>query len=286
LIFSGGFCYADNSMLPPETLPVLNKPLYAYRVLAKWISFFAFGLMSVILVITVFPAMRLLLHPRERFQKYGRRFVSFSMRGFVSFMHLLRVVDIEPDNRESYRHLSSKIVVANHPSLLDVTMLLSLIPNADCIVNTRLNRNVIVKGVVRQIYILNSLGFDGLTQACNESLRQGNCLIIFPEGTRTPRSGKIILRRGAARIAMASGCNVVPVCIGGTDKYGLGKKDPWTGFNSRERYVYSISMRPEIDPEKYRNLPMPRAVRALTREMAAFLFPSKDAVIINAAEEK
>ena len=273
-------------MLPPEMPPVLNKPLYAYRVLAKWISFFMFGLATLVLVIIVFPPMRLLLHPQERFKKYGRRFVSFSMKCFVSFMHLLRALDIEPDNRENYRHLSSRIVVANHPSLLDVIILLSLIPNADCIVNTRLNRNVIVKGVVRQIYILNSLGFDDLIQACNESLRQGNCLIIFPEGTRTPRSGKIILRRGAARIAMASGCNVVPVCIGGTDKYGLGKKDPWTGFNSRERYVYSISMRPEIDPEKYRNLPMPRAVRALTREMAAFLFPSKDAVIINAAEEK
>jgi 1-acyl-sn-glycerol-3-phosphate acyltransferase len=265
-------------MSHPEMLPVSNKLLYAYRVLAKWISFFAFGLMSLILVITVFPTMRLFFHPRERFKKYGRRFVSFSMRGFVSFMHLLRVVDIEAGDRENYRHFSSRVVVANHPSLLDVVMLLSLIPNADCIVNTRLNRNVIVKGVVRQIYILNSLDFDDLIQACNESLRQGNCLIIFPEGTRTPRSGKVIFRKGAARIALASGCNIVPVYIGGTDKYGLGKKDPWTGFNSRERYVYRISIGPEIDPEKYRRLPIPRAVRALTREMTAFLSPAKDAV--------
>jgi len=258
--------------------PVSNKLLYAYRVLAKWISFFAFGLMSLVLVITVFPIMRLLLHPRERFKKYGRRFVSFSMRGFVSFMHLLKIVDIEAGDRENYRHFSSRVVVANHPSLLDVVMLLSLIPNADCIVNTRLNRNVIVKGVVRQIYILNSLDFDDLIQACNESLRQGNCLIIFPEGTRTPRSGRIIFRKGAARIALASGCNIVPVYIGGTDKYGLGKKDPWSGFNSRERYVYNISIGPEIDPEKYRRLPTPRAVRALTREMTDFLSPAKDVV--------
>jgi len=272
-------------MLPPEMPPVLNKPLYAYRVFAKWFSFFFFGLITLILVIIVFPVMCLVFHSGEQFKKRGRRFVSSSMKFFVSLMHFVGVVDLEADNRENYRHLSSKIVVANHPSLLDVVMLLSLIPNADCIVNTRLNRNIIVKGVVRQIYILNSLGFDELIQACNESLKQGNCLIIFPEGTRTPRSGKIILRRGAARIAMASGCNVVPVHIGGTDKYGLGKKDPWTGFNSRERYVYSISMGPEIDPEKYRNLPMPRAVRAMTREMTAFLFPSKNAVAENAVKE-
>jgi len=220
--------------------------------------------------------MRLILHPKERFKKYGRRFVSSSMRGFVSLMRFLGIVDLKVDDRENYRHLSSKILVSNHPSLLDIVMLFSLVPNADCIVNVYLDHNVIVKGVVRQIYILNSLDFDDLVQACNESLRQGNCLIIFPEGTRTPRSGKVILRKGAARIAMASGCPIVPVHIGGTDKYGLGKKDAWTGFNPRERYVYNISMGPEIDPEKYRNLPMPKAVRALTREMAAFLFPVQD----------
>jgi 1-acyl-sn-glycerol-3-phosphate acyltransferase len=263
-------------MFPPELPPVSNRLLYAYRVLIKWFSFFIFGFATLILILLVFPVMRLIIHPRDRFKKQGRRLVSVSMRGFVSLMHFFRALNIEPDNRESYRHLSSKIVVANHPSLLDIIMLLSLIPNADCIVNAYLNRNVIVRGVIRQIYILNSLDTESIFQVCAESLKQGNCLIIFPEGTRTPRKGKVIIKRGAAHIAVASGCNIVPVHIGGTDKYGLGKKDPWTGFNPRERYVYRISMGTEIDPVKYRELPTPRAVRAMTREIAAFLFPEKE----------
>jgi len=272
-------------MFPAELPPISNKLLYAYRVLGKWFSFFYFGLSTLILVIIVFPIMFLVFHPRERFKKYGRRFVSSSMRFFVSLMHFIGIVNLETDNRENYRHLSSKIVVANHPSLLDVVMLLSLIPNADCIVNTDLNRNFFVKGVVRQLYILNSLDLESIFQACAESLKQGNCLIIFPEGTRTPRYGKAILKRGAARFSLYSGCNIVPVHIGGTDKYGLGKKDPWTGFNPRERYVYRISMGPEINPEKYRDLCTPRAVRAITREMASFLFPAREASAINAEEK-
>jgi len=262
-------------MFPPELPPVTNKPLYAYRVLIKWFSFFIFGLSTLVLVLIVFPVMYVFFHPWERFKKYGRRFVSFFMRFFVSLMHFLGIVNLEVDNRENYLRLSSKILVANHPSLLDIVMLLSLIPNADCIVNTNLNRNIIVKGVVRRLYILNSLNIDNIFHACAESLKQGNCLIIFPEGTRTPRTGKVVIKRGAARVAMASGCPVVPVHIGGTDKYGLGKKDPWTGFNPRERYVYNISMGPEIDPGKFQNLPIPKAVRALTREMAAFMFPAR-----------
>jgi len=265
-------------MLPPELPPISNKILYAYRVFAKWFSFFVFGLSTLILVIIVFPVMCIFFHPKERFKKYGRRFVSASMRLFVSLMHFIGIVDLETDNRENYRNLSSKIIVANHPSLLDIVMLFSLIPNADCIVNTNLNRNFIVKGVVRRLYILNSLDIESILQTCTKSLKQGNCLIIFPEGTRTPRYGKTILKRGAARVSLYSGYNILPLHIGGTDKYGLGKKDPWTGFNPRERYVYRISMGPEINPEKYRELPAPKAVRAMTREMVAFLFPAKEGI--------
>ena len=261
-------------MLPPDLPPISNRPLYIYRVFGKWLSFFVFGLITLILVTLVFPFMRLFFHPREKFMKYGRRFVSLSLGSFVSFMHVIGIVDLEAGNREIFRNLPSKVVAANHPSLLDVVMLLSLIPNADCIVNAELSHNI-VRGVIHQLYILNSLNFEDLCRACNESLKQGNCLIVFPEGTRTPRSGKATLKRGTARIALSSGCGIIPVRIGGTDKYGLGKRDPWTGFNPRERYVYRIEMGDEIHPENYRALSMPLAVRAVTKDLSTALFQNQ-----------
>jgi len=272
-------------MLPPDLPSITNKPLYAYRVFVKWFSFFFFGISTLLLVSIVFPVMCIVFHPKERFKKYGRRFVSASFKFFIFIMHSLRGLNLETDDKEKYRHLSSKIVVANHPSILDVVMLISLIPNADCVVNMHLNRNFIVKGVVRKLYILNSLDLDNILQACTDSLKRGNCLIIFPEGTRTPRKGKVIIKKGAARVSLYSGCGIVPIHIGGTDKYGLGKKDPWTGFNPRERYIYDISMGPEINPEKYRELPAPKAVRAITREIAAFLFPPKEGKVVSDEEK-
>ena len=259
-------------MFPPELPPVKNKALYAYRIFAKWLSFFVFGFGTFLLLTVIFPPMRLLFHPKERFKKFGRRFISSSMCFFVGFMHLLGAVNLEADNREFYRNIKSKVLVANHPSLLDIVMLFSLIPNADCIVNAQYRRSII-GGVMRQLYILNSLDFDDLMESCCKSLRQGNCLVIFPEGTRTPRSGKIAVKKGAARIALISGCGILPVHIGGTDKYGLGKKDTWAGFNPTERYVYKVSMGEEINPEKYQGIPLPAAVRAMTREISETLFP-------------
>ena len=264
-------------MFPPDLPPVSNKALYAYMVFVKWFSFFIFGFCSLILAAAVLPLMRLVLHPKARFHKYGRRLISSALRFFIFIIHSLGGLNLEVDNREKYRYLSSKIVVANHPSILDVVMLLSLIPNADCIVNANLN-NGILRGIIRQLFILNSLDFEELFRTCAESLGQGNCLIIFPEGTRTPRAGKVILKKGAARIALASGYSIVPVYIGGTDKYGLGKKDPWTGFNPSGRYVYSISMGDEISPEKYRSLSTPAAAKSMTKDYSAFLFPHKEGI--------
>ena len=260
-------------MFPSELPPISNKPLYVYRVFAKWLSFFIIGFCSIILGILVLPVMRLFLRPKIRFQKYGRRFISGALRFFIFLMHSMRIVNLEVDDRKKFRELSSKVVVANHPSLLDVVMLISLIPNADCIVNAYLKRNVLM-GVVLQLYILGSRELDDILDSCRESLNLGNCLIIFPEGTRTPRTGRNILKKGAARIALAYGCAIVPVHIGGTDKFGLGKKDPITGFNPRERYIYRLTIGEEIKPDKYMSLPTPAAARAITNEISKTLFPA------------
>jgi 1-acyl-sn-glycerol-3-phosphate acyltransferase len=275
MIIYGSSLSMGGFMFPPDLPPVKNWPLYCYRVFGKWFSFFIFGTGSVILGILIFPLMRLVLHPRDKFSKYGRRFISFTMRGYIRMMSFLGVVFLKVDNRKKYTALSSKIIIANHPSLLDVVMLLSLIPNADCVVTAYLKNNII-SVVIRQMYILSSLEFNDLLRACTDSLHKGNCLIIFPEGTRTRRNGNISIKRGAARIALASGCEIVPVHIGGTDKFGLGKKDPWLGFNPTEPYVYNLTMADEIKPDTYRELYMPKAVRKLTRDISKVLFPDMD----------
>jgi len=263
-------------MYPPELPPVSNKVLYAYRVFGKWFAFFFFGLITLILIILVFPIMRLALHPKERFKKYGRRFISSSMRFYLGILRVIGIVEVIAGEREKFKTLESKIITANHPSILDIVVLLSLIPNADCIVNARLARNI-VGGVIRQLYIFNSLDFEDLLKACTESLKQGNCLIIFPEGTRTPRQGKTIFKKGAARIALYSGCNILTVRIGGTDKYGLGKKDPWTAFNPTERYVYQVRMAEEISPERFKSLPNPIAVKNMTGVLFDSIMPKNNA---------
>jgi 1-acyl-sn-glycerol-3-phosphate acyltransferase len=251
--------------------PVSNYPLYLYRLFAKGLSFFLFGLGTLLLVITILPLMTVFLHPRDRFKKTARRFISSSFRGFTALMGAIGAAKLDVDDRVAYRRLSSKIIVANHPSLLDVVILISLIPNADCIVNSGLMHNIIVRGVIRRLYILNSLEFDELAEACIQSLNQGYCIIIFPEGTRTRRTGEMKLKKGAARLSLLSGRDILPVHIGGTDKWGLGKHDPWTAYNHREMYVYRIRMQDAISPDNYAGLESYHAIKHLNEDIRTAL---------------
>jgi 1-acyl-sn-glycerol-3-phosphate acyltransferase len=250
--------------------PVSNRPLYMYRVFVKWICFFIFGFGTLLLVFPIIPVMLLLFHPNERFQAYTRRLVSASFQGFVRFMERMRVLKLETDDPAVFKRLQSTILVANHPSLLDMVMLVSLIPNADCIVQGYTDRTIL-RGVVRRLYILNSLTFDRLAVVCKESLARGNCLVIFPEGTRTPRSGGMRLKKGAARLSLLSGADIVVAHIGGTDKYGLGKHDPFTAFNHTDKYIYRISIRGSLSPENYAGMEAHRAVRRMNAAILELL---------------
>jgi hypothetical protein len=75
-------------------------------------------------------------------------------------------------------------------------------------------------------------------------------------------------------LALRSGRGIIPVYIGGTDKYGLGKRDPWTAFNHREKYLYRIQRGEEISPGNYGTMAESRAVRRLTEKIRNFfLYP-------------
>ena len=62
---------------------------------------------------------------------------------------------------------------------------------------------------------------------CVDVLNQGNSIIIFPEGTRTPIGSKLgKFRKGAARIAIKSGCDIRPIYLTCQPRF-LSKSQKW-----------------------------------------------------------
>lgn len=208
------------------------------KVIRKLFLYLIFGIGSLFIGLILLPLERLLVHPASRFRRAGRITITYSHKLFVEITSLLGLTRI--DHRDlDVSGLEGKIVAPNHPSLMDVVILFSLIPGANCIVRGGLVKSV-VGFIVRALYIPNDDDFEDLKRRCDESLKSGDTLIIFPEGTRTKSDGVINLKRGTAYIALYSGADIVPVHIAGNDKRGLRKKDPVWWLNSDGYYSYRI----------------------------------------------
>lgn len=234
-----------------------------------------FGVGAVILAVFVFPFIRLFTLHRKDFGVVARAYVSHTFRVFLGFLNILHVSIRKVENEDDYRNIHSKIIIANHPSLLDFVYIMSLVPNSTCIVRGGLTKTPL-RGVIKQAYITNTTTFEDMCLECKKLTDMGCNVIIFPEGTRTPRHGKNNYKKGAARIALYCGCDVQPIFIGGSDKYGLGKHDPLWSYNHVEPYLYDFKKLPVISIDEYKDLSEPIAAKRLTDKMEEVLNSAGD----------
>lgn len=100
-------------------------------------------------------------------------------------------------------------------------------------------------------------------------LARGNWVIMFPEGTRTPRGSQGVYKSGATRLAVATGAPVVPIAVTsarcwprksfvlkpGVIDIAIGKPIPSTGRDAeslmREVEAWIEAEMRRLDPEAY-----------------------------------
>jgi 1-acyl-sn-glycerol-3-phosphate acyltransferase len=196
-----------------------------WRVFATGLSFSLFGVGGLALRLLVFPLLNLMVWQGERRVAWSRAVIRLAFRAYVELMRILGVLRYEIRGLERLER-GGLLILSNHPTLIDTVFLMAFVKNADCIVKGDLWNNPFTRGPVRAAgYINNASGAD-LVDDCIASLRRGNNLIVFPEGTRTPCDGVISMKRGAANIAVRGARDMTPVlirCVPAT----LGKGEKW-----------------------------------------------------------
>jgi 1-acyl-sn-glycerol-3-phosphate acyltransferase len=231
------------------------------------LSFVCFGLGALLLGFTLWPVLRLSTTDARRGIARVQRAVSVSMRAFLWLMTSLGVVSYEVRGREKLAR-RGQFVVANHPTLIDVVILVSLMPEVDCIVKQALWRNVFLRWPVYWAgYISNETG-EGLIAACASALKEGRSLVVFPEGTRTRPGEPMALQRGAAQIALATPADLTPVTIT-CEPIMLFKGTPWYRVPVRPgHWVISVGDPIQVHAFLAASEPTPLAARHLTRALA------------------
>lgn len=250
--------------------PIKNYPLWLWRVIRKFLVVAFFGIGSLIIGIVIFPSLRLFIHDKQKFRRAGHKFISYALDFYVHLLSWTWCSSYKISDLKAMRNLRGCVIVANHPSMLDVAYIFSFVRDADCIVKAGLKKSLLSM-IVRAVYITNNVDFEVMQNDCVQALHNGGNLIIFPEGTRTPRHGSNPYKKGAARIALAAGANIQPLHIGGNIKYGLGKGESLLLVNPQERYKYEFTVLPQIEVSKYAGLSESIAAKRLTDDMRAVI---------------
>lgn len=225
---------------------MLEKLERGWRVVATGISFASFGIGGLLLWLVYFPLLRLLVRDPVKQRRLARLSVHYSFRFFIELMRVLGVLRYRIEGVERLSR-SGLLILANHPTLIDVVFLVSLVPNADCVVKASLARNPFTRGPIQATGYLSNDSGPGLIEDCIASVKAGNNLILFPEGTRTPVDGEMRLRRGAANIAVRGPCDVTPVIIR-CEPRSLTKGLPWWKVPPR-RMHFTIRVLEDIPVE-------------------------------------
>ncbi|MEX0828491.1 MAG: 1-acyl-sn-glycerol-3-phosphate acyltransferase, partial [Haliea sp.] len=122
---------------------------YHWRQVFSGLGFILFSLGGGLLVVTAFPLIRLVYRRPERRIAATRTVIHNTFRVFVYYLHALRILSFEMRNIEVLAACDGVIVVSNHTTLIDVVVIMSLLPNAQCVVKHQLWNSMFLGGVVR-----------------------------------------------------------------------------------------------------------------------------------------
>lgn len=125
----------------------------------------------------------------ERSERFFQRLIHRHMAAFHGWCEFWRLVYVRYHGFERMPS-GGLVLAANHLALIDITCLLARMPEALCIFKPAIRRNPVLGAAARRAGYLGSDGGHELVRQAADKVAAGHTLIIFPEGTRLPPSGK------------------------------------------------------------------------------------------------
>lgn len=223
-----------------EIKQLKQKANYAWRVGATGFSFASFGIGGATIGGVLSPIVKITTNDKKLRQARIQNIIKHSFKGFVDMMVNLGIMTYDIEGLEKLENSRQELIIANHPTLIDVVVLIGLMEKANCVVKQALWSNPFTRGPVQGAgYILNA-GSEQFIQDCVDRLaiEKSPSLVIFPEGTRTEK-GEVVndFQRGAANIALRANVPIRPVLITCTPST-LTKNEKWYHIPTEPFHVH------------------------------------------------
>jgi len=220
------------------------KAVRSYYFLAGHLSWVVFG--SVSLVLNLVCGILLLLPGRERFGPMARETIRRLFGAWCAWLHATRLVFITWRGFTPATLSGSAVYIANHPSLMDATLLLARLPDTICIFKPSVMHNpALGPAAILAGYASGDAGVDLIRDVAGR-VAHGPSLLVFPEGTRTPSGVRLgPLKPGFALIAARAQVPVRLLTIRASCEL-KPKGSPWWSIPQFPAYV-EIALVGELD---------------------------------------
>jgi len=212
----------------------------AWRLVGTGFSFTMFGIGGLILGTIIFPICFLIVRDPAKRQCFTRKLVGKLFSTFIWMMKSLGVLSYEIHGFENASDIEQTLIVANHPSLIDVVFLLSFFPMSECVVKKAITQNPFTRSVAAGAKYISNGDPEIMLNTCIERVRKGSNLIMFPEGTRGDPGKPLKFKMGAAAIAVRADAQILPITIRCTPPT-LRKGESWFQIpDRRPHWVFEI----------------------------------------------
>lgn len=217
--------------------------LYEYLVTLVAVTYFAFfGLM-----LSLAGLLAWLLITDSSPHRLGRYGMHYAMKIFFAGLSLSGLVSLDLKELDRLRNERGIIIASNHPCLMDALFVSSRLPNLVCIMKASVLNNPILFGGAWLGGFIGSDSAKIFIRKSQKALREGDQLLLFPEGTRTLTSPINPLKDGIALIAKRSQAPIQTVFIDANSTF-LGKNWPiWKKPPFPLRYRVTLGARFQVD---------------------------------------
>jgi 1-acyl-sn-glycerol-3-phosphate acyltransferase len=223
---------------------MLERINYYWRLFGTGLSFFVFGAVGVAFWGMLFPLFEKFLGAGIEKKRRSRFLMNRVFRIYLDFMRAIGILNYEVHGAERL-DAAGRLIVANHPCLLDIVFLISHIKNATCIVKPALVANPFMRIPINAMGYIYAEDPEAVVDRCVAELREGGSLIVFPEGTRTTPGKPLKFQRGAAAIALQAGAKILPITIG-CSPTTLTKQEKWYQI-PQKKFTLSLHVGDDIE---------------------------------------
>lgn len=172
---------------------------------------------------SLFKRLKLTTLRKKNKIKEANEYLYISVRNWARFVINYIGLNLEVEGLDKIPK-ETCLFVANHQSNLDVPSLLSVVPmQLGFIAKIEMKNLPIISYWMKQIkcVFMDRENVREAVKSINEGieyLKEGNSLLIFPEGTRS-RGGEVKeFKKGSLKLGIKAGVPIVPVCVNGTYK--------------------------------------------------------------------